>query len=253
MNVEAPGAPTTLRNDALEADLYLASRLRSASRLVPSAVHDVRQPLGNISLQAILLKESLKKDEGGDEPSRALRAKCLRIMEEEIRKLSELLDTVADHLRVPRETIETLNLGVLLRELEALVAPSCQRQKVTLTVRVPPVPVFVIASRDALKQAVINLTVNALDAMPEGGALELALDCTDARAVVSIADSGPGVPADLVEEIFRMHFTTRESGTGIGLHVARAVVESSGGRIRLVPQAAAGARFEIELPAVSRG
>jgi two-component system sensor histidine kinase HydH len=106
-----------------------------------------------------------------------------------------------------------------------------------------------MATRDALNQALINLGINALEAMPEGGRLDLALNHLDSRAVITIRDSGPGIPPEHRDKIFTMHFTTKASGSGIGLYVARSVIESNGGELHLHSELGQGTRFEIDLPA----
>ena len=136
-------------------------------------------------------------------------------------------------------------------DLEQPLGPQCRRQGVRLKTRFPEEEVRVRAARDALKQALINLSVNALEAMPQGGDLELRLDHVDSPAVLSVADSGPGIPIEIRDKIFGMHFTTKGSGTGIGLYVARNVAESNGGNIRMDSEPGRGARFEIDLPALS--
>jgi len=144
-----------------------------------------------------------------------------------------------------------VELREVVVDLEQLLGPQCRRRPVKLTTQLPESEVRVQATRDALKQALINLSVNALEAMPEGGNLELRLDRIDSRAVLSVTDTGPGVPLDIREKIFSMHFTTKGSGTGIGLYVARNVAESSGGNLRVDSEPGQGARFEIELPVLS--
>jgi len=104
-----------------------------------------------------------------------------------------------------------------------------------------------------MKQALTNIGINALEAMPDGGELELRLEGVDSKAIITIADTGPGIPPDLMNKIFAMHFTTKKSGSGIGLYVARAVVESSGGELQVSSEAGRGAAFRIELPPSSRG
>ena len=141
----------------------------------------------------------------------------------------------------------------LARDLEDLLRPQCTRQKIVLTSAVPDDPVRVLAVRDALKQALLNLGINALEAMPDGGRLCLSIDAHDSQVVITVADSGPGIPPDLADKIFDMHFTTKSGGSGIGLHVARAVVESSGGQLQVSSEPGRGSTFRIGLPALAKG
>lgn len=273
MDVEAAGAPGGLRLElyalddeadgrlvlvrdratmtALETDLRLATQLRGLARLYISVAHDIRAPLGAIVTHLELLGMTIDDEAAGmtDVPER--RRRYLNVLDEEIQRLRRSLDGLLNHAALPKETTEEVNLREVVVDLEQLLGPQCRRQKVRLTTQLPESEVRVRAARDALKQALINLSVNALEAMPQGGELELRLDHVDSRAVLSVSDSGPGVPEEIRDRIFTMHYTTKDSGTGIGLYVARNVAESSGGNIRVDSEPGRGARFEIDLPVIS--
>jgi signal transduction histidine kinase len=273
LDILAPGAPAGLRLElfaldgqtsgrlvlvrdratiqALETDLRLATQLRGLARLYLSMAHDIRAPLGAIVTHLELLGMSMDDEAAGETTVHERRRRYLRVLDEEIHRLRRSLDGLLNHAALPREATEEVDLREVVVDLEQLLGPQCRRQRVKLLTRLPEGQVRVRATRDALKQALINLSVNALEAMPEGGNLELSLDRIDSRAILSVADSGPGVPAEIRDKIFTMHFTTKGSGTGIGLYVARNVAESSGGKIRVDSEPGRGARFEIDLPALT--
>ena len=242
---------TTMK--ALEMDLRLASQLKSLSRLYLSVVHDIRAPLAAIAAHIELLSSSYAGPDATSEQASAKRREYLAVVSQELPRLKRSLDSLLNHATLPRDELEEMDLRELLQELEHLLRPQCGRQRVALTMRVPETPVRVLGSRDALKQALVNVGINALEAMPQGGKLEMSLEGVDSKASIAIADSGPGIPADLMERIFSMHFSTKQEGTGIGLYVARAVVESNGGEIRVSSEAGRGATFQIDLPALSAG
>jgi signal transduction histidine kinase len=106
----------------------------------------------------------------------------------------------------------------------------------------------VVAHRDQIKQSVLNIAINGLEAMPEGGTLGLELEREDGRARILVSDTGPGIPPELKDRIFDMHFTTKESGTGIGLYVARSMFEAQGGTVRTASTGPEGTTFELLLP-----
>lgn len=234
---------------ALETDLRLASQLKALARLYLSVVHDIRAPLAAVVANLELLSGSFEAGAPDRNGTDDRRRGYLAVVDREVHRLRRSLDGLLNHTALPRDDLEELDLRDLVQDLEHLLRPQCDRQKVALAVCVPPVAVRVLGTRDALKQALVNIGINALEAMPEGGALDLRLARQNGRATLSVADSGPGIAREVRDRIFSMHFTTKPGGTGIGLYVARAVVESNGGEIRLGSQVGRGATFEIDLPA----
>ncbi len=254
---EAEGGRLVLIRDrstirALETDLRLASQLKGLARLYLSVVHDIRAPLAAVVTHLDLLSGTFGPGEPGRNGVDDRRRGYLAVAEQELQRLRRSLDHLLNHTALPRDDLEELDLRDQIIELERLLRPQCERQKVALSVRVPGGPVRVLGARDALKQALVNVGINALEAMPRGGTLALELANGGANATITITDSGPGIAPELGERIFTMHFTTKEGGTGIGLYVARAVVESSGGEIRVSSRPGQGATFRIELPALSQ-
>jgi signal transduction histidine kinase len=133
-------------------------------------------------------------------------------------------------------------------DLNTLLAPQAKQQRVTLEVQLPEREIQVIGQRDRLKQALLNIATNALEAMPEGGKLAMALDTVNGHARIAIRDNGPGIAPESLAKIYGMYFTTKTGGTGIGLYVARSVVESHGGNIEVDTQPGMGTCFTVSLP-----
>ena len=237
---------------ALETDLRLASQLKGLARLYLAVVHDIRAPLAAVVAHLELLRGTFEPDSAARNGVEARRRGYLATADQELQRLRRSLDSLLNHTTLPRDDLEELDLRDQLAELENLLRPQCERQKVALTVHMPEQPVRVLGARDALKQALVNLGINALEAMPHGGTLNLDLAVADSKATISVVDSGPGITPEMGEKIFAMHFTTKGGGSGIGLYVARAVVESNGGEIRVSSEPGHGATFRIELPALSQ-
>jgi signal transduction histidine kinase len=99
-----------------------------------------------------------------------------------------------------------------------------------------------------LKQAVLNIATNALEAMPNGGRMDMALDAEDGHAALAIRDNGPGIAPEVLSKMYGMYFTTKRGGTGIGLYVTRSVVESHGGDIHVESRRGEGTCFTVNLP-----
>jgi signal transduction histidine kinase len=234
---------------ALETDLRLATQLKALARLYLSVAHDIRAPLAAVVANLELLNGTFAPGAAGNGIDQRRRG-YVAVADQELQRLRRSLDGLLNHTALPRDDLAELDLRDLVSDLEHLLRPQCERQRVELAVSVPKSPVRVLGTRDALKQALVNVGINALEAMPQGGALGLRLAHHDTRATLAVADSGPGIAPEVQERIFTMHFTTKQSGTGIGLYVARAVVESNGGEIRLRSHLGRGTTFEIELPAM---
>ena len=117
--------------------------------------------------------------------------------------------------------------------------------------QLPDEPVTMVGWADRLKQAMLNILINALEAMPDGGELTMSLERQNGDARITVRDTGPGIPPELLDTIYQMHFTTKNGGTGVGLYVARSVVQAHGGQIEVRSAAGDGTSFILILPARS--
>jgi signal transduction histidine kinase len=236
--------------DALETDLLLASQLRALTRVYGAITHDLKAPLNAMVLNLDLLQSALRRGEGATEA--AASEQYLRVLREELERLDRsLLALLAETTPASRRR-EEFDVRAMVEEIERLLLPQARMQHVALEACLPGTAVRIAGQRDRLKQAILNVAINALEAMSDGGALELRLETLPDEAEVRITDSGPGIPEAVRPRIFDMHFTTKTSGTGIGLYVARSIVEAHGGEITVANAPGRGSEFRLRLPALGR-
>ena len=233
--------------DALESELGLAIQMRGLTRFYAAFAHDLKAPLNAMVLTLELLKISLQPAAaapGADEK----RLRYVATLNEEIARLDRQLKALLAHTAPPRDERSTVDLRALVELLVELLAPQAKRQRVQLTCTLPSMPLSLIGHPDRLKQALLNILINALEAMPDGGELTIALEPEANVTRIRIRDTGPGIPAELIDRIYQMHFTSKTGGTGVGLYVARSVVESHGGMIDVSSGDETGTLFTVTLP-----
>jgi signal transduction histidine kinase len=235
-------------SEALMTDLRLAAQLRGLAGVFMAAAHDLKAPLNALTLNVELMRRAVGREVEAAPEVRAKLERYLAVLEGEIGQIDRALTTVLVEALPGSAGEEAFDLRDLIVELGRLLAPQARRQGVELSTRLPERPVRIKGFRDRLKQALLNLAVNGLEAMPRGGTLSLCLAAEDGHARIIVGDTGPGIPAEIVPRIFDLHFTTKASGTGIGLHVARSVVTSAGGEIEVETAPQKGTSFVIQLP-----
>jgi signal transduction histidine kinase len=236
--------------EALERELRLAVQMRGFARFYMAFAHDLKAPLNAMALNLELLNLSLRR-EGDDEPKITdQQRRYIEVVKSEIFRLDRDLRTLLHQVAPPSETSADFDLRDVIADLMTLLEPQAKKQHVQLETRLPEAAVPLSGHRDRIKQAMLNIAINALEAMPKGGQLTIALDQTAGEARVCVQDTGPGISPDILQRIYDMNFTTKEAGSGIGLYVARSVVESHGGEIHVASAAGQGTRFELELPIV---
>jgi two-component system sensor histidine kinase HydH len=148
---------------------------------------------------------------------------------------------------------EPLDLAAVIADMLCLVRNDMKTSNVRVEERIEPDLPPVLGSRGRLKQALLNLLVNARQAMPKGGQVTLRVERDgDGRVAIRVADTGVGIPPENMERIFEPYFTTKENGTGLGLPVTRRIVEEHGGTLGVTSQAGAGTEFVIRLPVAGR-
>ena len=238
---------------AVEIDLRMAAQLRALTRVYRGVAHDLRAPLNAMVLNLELLRRSLDPTTPRREDLESKQQRWVNVIEQELQRLRRALDVLLAQTAPPSEKAEPFDLRGVLEEIEALLYPQARQQQVTLAVTVPDETVTMVGLRDQVKQSALNIAINALEAMPDGGTLAMTLERDGARARMRISDTGPGIPPELRERIFDMHFTTKQSGTGIGLYVARSMFEAQGGTLQAASSGPEGTTFELELPLTGPG
>ncbi len=146
-----------------------------------------------------------------------------------------------------------VNVVSLVEDAIRVTKTRAQQQDVILTTELPPQPVMLNVDPDQLRQVLLNLILNALDVLPQGGAIstELAQQESDGRLNLRVRDNGPGIESKEMDRIFGPFFSTHESGTGIGLPICRQIIEQHSGQITVENNAAGGALFTVSLPHIA--
>jgi signal transduction histidine kinase len=178
------------------------------------------------------------------------------VLEEEITRLERLTRTFFDFARPPQLEKRTFDLRCILEQAVGLVSGRAGQQGVAIACRLPDAPAPVHADMGQVRQVVLNLLLNALDALPNGGTVTVSLSSTAPAGegagrgwlTVAVADSGAGLPAELGEHIFEPFVSTKETGLGLGLSICKRIVEAHGGAIMAANRPEGGAEFRVRLP-----
>ena len=215
-------------------------RLASLGRLSAGIAHEVRNPLTGISL----LLDELHDRMLANPEDQGLIQRAL----EEIERLEGLVNELLNFASPPDARLAPGDLAEVLRDTLFLVSKQFQKQKIHLIEDIPEQLPHPQIDSDRLKQALLNLLTNALDAMPEGGELFLSIQRSADGAWLTIRDTGHGVPADRLELIFEPFYTTKGEGTGLGLSITHTIIAGHGGRIEVKSREGQGTEFRIYLP-----
>jgi len=243
---ERMGALVTLRDlDSLESintQLQVSERLAALGRITAGVAHEVKNPLNSMRLWLENLKESLPADADGA----ALQA--VHVLDVEIDRLDAVVKRFLDFSRPMDVRLEPTQLANLLREVLEVAQPQLQKANVQVARLLPIGIPDVFVDRDLLKQAVLNLVLNAVEAMPNGGQLQLTLSRRGEMAEITVGDTGKGIPQEDRQKVFQLFFTTRPGGSGIGLASTFRIVQLHNGSIDFTSEVGRGTTFRIELP-----
>jgi two-component system, sporulation sensor kinase D len=176
----------------------------------------------------------------------------VRILDEELERLNRAIERLLPAAAPASDRRGRFDLAPVARDVEALLSPGARQQRVALKVAVPDEPVFLDGSRDQVRQVLLAIALNGLEAMPDGGTLAIAVSSEDGRAVVSVTDTGLGLPGELGDRAFDIYSSTKAGHRGLGLFVARAMVESASGTLSHSPARGRGCRFDLTLPLAAK-
>jgi signal transduction histidine kinase len=230
---------------ALEAQLHHAERLAALGEMTAGVAHEVRNPLGIISSTAELLQERLARYEPQD--------RLAQIIVEEANRLNDKVTEFLDFARPRIPNLQSCSLEkVVDRSLEFL-QPEIDKRQISIERHYQGDGQPQVADPDLLHQAFLNILLNAIQAMPRGGALSVAIDPgpNGQGRQIRFADSGEGIDADTARKVFNPFFTTKERGSGLGLPIVKSIIESHQGAIKIDSQPGQGTTVIIDLPALS--
>jgi len=240
------GALVTLRDlDSLESintQLQVSERLSSLGRITAGVAHEVKNPLNSMRLWLENLKEALPPD--ADDSAR----QAVHVLDSEIDRLDAVVKRFLDFSRPMEVRLEPTQLADLLREVLEVAAPQLEKANVQVAQLLPIGIPEVFGDRALLKQAILNLVLNAVDAMPSGGQLQLTLSRRGDMAEITVGDTGKGIPLEHRQKVFQLFFTTRPGGSGIGLASTFRIVQLHNGSIDFTSEVGRGTTFRIELP-----
>ena len=234
--------------DALEHELALAIQMRGLTQFYMQVVHDLKAPLNAMVINLELLRDTLRAGEAPSEDAYARQTRYVSVLGEEVHRLNRSLTSLLTQTPRLNEEAKRVDLRELVQELVLFVEPQARSQHVAIELDLGTEAHALVGRRDRLKQAMLNVAVNALEAMPEGGVLGITLTTEGSVAHIAIRDNGPGIPPEIIDRVYQMHFTTKSGGTGIGLYVARSVVEAHKGKIRVATGPGEGTTVHIQLP-----
>lgn len=239
---EALQAEVARLTDELEEknqELARQTRLADLGRMAAHVAHEVRNSLAPVNLYMSLLRRRLSADAGSLD--------VLAKVETGFTALNATVNDLLSFTSNREPQWRTFMVEDLLEEILDGLAPQLEAQGIEVSLDVPP-HTSVTADREMLRRAILNLVLNAVDAMPQGG--DLVVTSYDRRSALEleIADSGPGLAEEHLGRVFDPFFTTKPSGTGLGLSIVHRIVESHGGRVTAMNCPEGGAAFTIELP-----
>jgi signal transduction histidine kinase len=225
---------------SLEATLRRQDRLAALGRVVAGVAHEIRNPLNALSLTLELLERRVRKGFAtGDEAREAI---------QEVNRLERILNRLLAFGRPDMENRHVQNLGPLLERALRVVDDQSRRKHVSVALAgTGSEPLQADVDALAIEQVLINLLLNAIDASPEGGAVDLRVAGEAGGVRIEIQDQGPAIPEAIRDHLFDPYFTTKENGTGLGLAVTREIVVHHGGTIDF-ESGDSGTTFVLKLP-----
>jgi signal transduction histidine kinase len=244
---ERIGALLTLRDaesvHRIEDEIELSRRLAAIGRLTSGVAHEVKNPINAIVVHLEVLRQKLREI---DPDTR----RHMDVIGSEIQRLDRVVQTLVDFTRPVDLRLTDIDLRKLVDDVVALAAPAAEQNKVRVERQTSQDPLNARVDADLVKQAVLNIVINGVQAMPEGGALRIATRREGDGAVIMVRDDGGGIPADVRDKVFNLYFTTKKGGSGIGLAMAYRVVQLHHGSVEFTSVTGRGTTFYLRFPLV---
>jgi PAS domain S-box-containing protein len=233
----------------VQADLAHLSRVTTMGELTASLAHEIRQPIS----AAVTNAKTCLRWLGRDKPDVAEACEAASRLVKDVTRAADIIGRISSLFKKGGLQRELVDVNELIREMIVLLSSEASRYSISIrsTELAEGLP-KVMADRVQLQQVFMNLMLNGIDAMKEttgGGELTIKSEAGDGQLLISVSDTGVGLPPEQADQIFRAFFTTKDNGTGMGLPISRSIIESHGGHLWAAGNSSRGATFQFTLPA----
>ncbi len=221
----------------LEQQLDFSARLAAISRLTGGVAHEIKNPLNAMALHLEVLRGKL----AGEQPE-------IEVIGREIKRLDTVVKTFLNFNRPVDLNYTPIDFNDLVKEVLALVSVDANAKNVALKTVLQAERLWITGDPDLLKQAILNVINNGMEAMPEGGTLTTKTAIDGGQCQLTVTDAGPGIAREIQNRVFQLYFTTKESGSGIGLATTFRVVQLHNGTIDFTSEPGKGTTFRLRFP-----
>ncbi|MBL8814869.1 MAG: hypothetical protein JNL58_02475 [Planctomyces sp.] len=224
-----------------ELEVLRSEQLAAVGHLAAGVAHEIRNPLTSIKM---LIQAGLEDEQAGGRIPR----EDLVVIESEIRRMESSLKMFLDFTRPPQLQRSSVDLRSLLQDATGLVRGKAARQHVTINIITSDDPLELTVDREQIRQVLVNLLLNGIDAQPHGGSIQLELRRTSPGAELIVTDRGPGIAPNMMPRMFQPFATNKETGLGLGLVISRRIMEDHGGSLTVENRPEGGAQFRLSIP-----
>jgi len=234
----------------IEQQMIVTERLASLGTLAAGVAHEINNPLAIIRESAGWMRQLFDKDELKDIPRHEDFVKALDKVEKNIERASRITHQLLGFVGKSESTISEVNLVELAEEAIQLISHDAQNRHIGIVRQMEPPPDAIWSDAYQIRQVLLNLLTNAMHAVDSAGTITIAIEDLGDSRMITVSDTGQGIPRENLDKIFEPFFSTKPpgQGTGLGLFVSRGIVEKLGGTLEVVSQVGQGARFSIRLP-----
>jgi signal transduction histidine kinase len=223
-----------------EENLRVADRMAVLGELTASLAHEIRNPLGSIKGSANLLaNNNLEEHE---------RTEVADILKSEADRMNQVVENYLGAARGRDVEKHTFALNEVCDSINELIREKARKGGIQFDISLPEKPVTLNMNMNQLYQILLNLVLNAIDAMPHGGTIHMQSACSNGALQIEITDEGTGIPEGKIDKIWETFYTTKKEGTGLGLPIVKRIVEENNGEIHLESTKGKGTTVELTLP-----
>ena len=240
------GALLTMRDSEsmrkIEDEIEVSRRLANVGKLTSGVAHEVKNPINSIVVHLEILRNKLKDPDADTQ-------RHMDVIGSEIQRLDRVVQTLVDFTRPVELSLSEVDLRDLAGQVAFVARPDCERHGVQLVTEIADEPLPAKVDSDLFKQALLNIVINGAQAMADGGTLTIRAHRQDGDdAQIEVQDTGPGIPPAIRDKIFNLYFTTKKSGSGIGLAMTYRIMQLHNGSIHFDTRVGEGTIFYLTLP-----